>query len=121
MARQECDYYGGGYSTSEVLTGDTWIDGKPIYRRVYKTTWCTGTAGTSIVKTETVDLGATELIKLEGFISRADGWRTRLNSYQNATWFANYNITNKALYLQDGNLNQVNAGRPVFVIFEYTK
>lgn len=35
MARQECDYYGGGYSTSEVKTGDTWIDGRPIYRRVF--------------------------------------------------------------------------------------
>lgn len=25
---------GGTYSTSEVLTGETWIDGKPIYRKV---------------------------------------------------------------------------------------
>lgn len=39
MAEKQCNLLknGGGmskYSTSEVLTGDTWIDGKPIYLKV---------------------------------------------------------------------------------------
>ena len=31
-----CDYLNGGldYSTGEIKTGGTWIDGKPIYRKV---------------------------------------------------------------------------------------
>lgn len=42
MAEKQCNLIkmGGGmskYSTSEVLTGDTWIDGKPIYRKVIDT------------------------------------------------------------------------------------
>lgn len=32
-----CDYINkiNSYSTEETLTGETWIDGKPIYRRIY--------------------------------------------------------------------------------------
>ena len=29
---------GGGYSTDEVRTGETWIDGKPIYRKCVEIT-----------------------------------------------------------------------------------
>ena len=43
MAEKQCNLIKneGGmskYSTSEVLTGDTWIDGKPIYRKVIEAT-----------------------------------------------------------------------------------
>jgi hypothetical protein len=51
MAEKQCNLIknGGGmskYSTSEVLTGDTWIDGKPIYRKVCQKSFGTVTDGT---------------------------------------------------------------------------
>lgn len=36
------------YSTSEVLTGDTWIDGRPVYRKVVQATVNATTAGQTI-------------------------------------------------------------------------
>lgn len=35
------------YSTNEVLTGGTWIDGEPIYRKVYVST--TNASGSTII------------------------------------------------------------------------
>lgn len=36
--------FGGNYSTSEVNTGFTWIDGKPIYKRTFTGTHTTNTS-----------------------------------------------------------------------------
>jgi len=37
---------GKKYSTSEVKTGDVWIDGKPIYRKTFSTTTINSSTGT---------------------------------------------------------------------------
>lgn len=42
----------GDYSTSEVNTGYTWVDGKPIYKRVFAATFTTPAVGTRL----TIDL-----------------------------------------------------------------
>lgn len=42
--------WGITYSTTETLTGDKWIDGKPIYRRVYE---YTGKSGSESVYLDT--------------------------------------------------------------------
>lgn len=41
------------YSTSEQLTGDTWIDGKPIYRKIYQ--FSTGTVTAKSIKRVLLD------------------------------------------------------------------
>ena len=40
------------YSTDEVCTGGTWIDGKPIYRRVF---YAENAAGTGLTFADTID------------------------------------------------------------------
>lgn len=54
------------YSTSEVDTGDKWVDNKPIYRKSFS-----GTAGTSSTTLQSAE-GIT-IIKAEGFIYKTSG------------------------------------------------
>ena len=54
------------YSTEETLTGETWIDGKPIYRKVINTNSPSQTLTQQIVGT--LGSGLNELISLKGMI-----------------------------------------------------
>ena len=47
------------YSTSEKLTGDTWIDGKPIYRKIYQ--FSTGTVSAKSIKRVQLDANITNI------------------------------------------------------------
>ena len=55
-----------GYSIEEILTGETWIDGKPIYRKVVNTNSPSQTLTQQIVGT--LGNGLNELISLKGMI-----------------------------------------------------
>jgi len=53
------------YSTDEVETGMYWIDGKPIYRKVFKS------SGITTISNAFTNLG--EIISLTGVVYRTDG------------------------------------------------
>ena len=69
------------YSTTEVKTGDTWIDDKPIYRKVIQTTNVTFNGYTMLA----ID-NNTNLIKYEVYIRRNDN---RLDKYATGTTVEN--------------------------------
>ena len=73
------DYLKSGnvYSTSEKKIG-TWIDGKPIYRKVI-----TGTTPSNNSQITTINNGQ-EIINLYGFINSWSSNRIPINSYNNA-------------------------------------
>jgi len=53
------------YSENETFTGMYWIDGKPIYRKVFKS------SGTTTISNAFTNLG--EIISLTGVVYRTDG------------------------------------------------
>ena len=110
------------YSTDEVKTGDTWIDGKPIYRKVVTKT-LNGNAD------QTVDLGIAtvlrNLVKFEGYIYKSvQGYRPL-----NSTYFSSLNYAvqtfindNKILQIQAGSsARDILNGATLYLIIEYTK
>lgn len=113
-----CDYINdrNTYSTSEVDTGKTWIDSKPIYRKVISniTTPSTTNSWVSIGSVSNVDT----LINMYGFIIAGDGRKLSLNhtepSAEISTSFINGNIEMKIII-------DAWKSRPCYVILEYTK
>lgn len=63
------------FSTTEALTGDTWIDGKPIYRQTYSLTTAASGNNEQVFNT-TLGSAVTRIIKVEGGIqsSGLDYW-----------------------------------------------
>jgi hypothetical protein len=119
------------YSLDEIKTNDTWIDGKPIYRKVINAVTSSNNSDTTIDLSE---LNISECIKMDGYFVYGTQ-RTRINTIDdngiNASrrvYFAEFNtedggviyfslkeiMTNTSLvnYLQNMNLT---------VILEYTK
>lgn len=108
------------YSTSEVNTGKTWIDGKPIYRRVFDTaTPVNENAGTVATMNFVVD----NMIKLEGFIY--------LTSYKNIVpiqYLASENYSYIYIQYNSSTTNIVMAvknaeyyNKRILIVAEYTK
>jgi|LSPY01.1.fsa_nt_gi YD repeat-containing protein len=106
------------YDTSERLSGDTWIDGKPIYMKVIQATIPTAN------QTITIPHGIFTLgnpVKIEGMLKRASGdWLTVSFSYENTS---DYNV---GAWMSQNNLNcRVGANVAVpanlIVIIHYTK
>ena len=97
----------------EINTGAKWIDGKPIYRKVFysPTNWRSGTILGNIRNYDTV-------IKI-----------TSTSQYSNGNWFTNYNslgVENTAFVDLNGNVIVTMAGQfqnnlKALVIVEYTK
>ena len=109
------------YSTSEQRIG-TWIDGKPIYRKVIQTT------SPSVDDTNTNIYTITEnienAIRLDGYIhARNPNYRGNINCFITssdyiATWF----LTNSSGYPAYIRCRQHNRGNsPMRIIIEYTK
>ena len=101
------------YSTQEVKTGGTWIDGKPIYRRAFysSTNW---SSGATIGKIENIDV----VIRIHS-----------TSCTNNGNWFTDYNVPNlenTAFIQSDGSVVVARAGTfqnnlKSSVIIEYTK
>lgn len=121
--KQECVPGNGGgitYSTTETLTGDKWIDGKPIYRKVINFGTLPNNGG------KKVEHGITNLdkfIKIWGFCySPSDPYEAYPLPYLN-TDSLGYGAAlmmhhDKAIYIRDGyDLSRLMA----YVILEYTK
>lgn len=106
------------YSTEEVNTGKKWIDGKPIYRKVYTDTMGVGT------KTFTIP-NDINVISIDGVVTNSSGVKFPI-PYFISTPTGNYGLY---IYIQDTNLyclqydiNQsYYQGGTIIVILEYTK
>lgn len=82
------------YQADEVLTGDTWIDGKPIYRKIVEYTG--STTGINIVIDAALTLAyISTLIALKGSIKHASG-------HYNPNWYGGTNSLWEITFYTDG-------------------
>lgn len=99
------------YSTSEVKTGDVWIDGKPIYRKTYyDTTVRTGNTG-NFVLMALPDLD--NIVSTEGSVAVSNGAFISLPYSTSSTTYVDlYTNTSKELaltYAFSGGLTRITA------------
>lgn len=103
------------YSTTEKVCG-TWIDGKPIYRKVLVTTW--GDRDSSSQNISVSNLNIDTMVNMTGKVSYSNGWHA-LGGYANANFYSliqyNYREYNVQLYGK----GYTNAN--IVLIIEYTK
>ena len=111
-----CNYINSlnDYSTSETRIG-TWIDGKPLYRKVYKIT-----SGLSTRTEYTLDLASLNidlLIRLDGFEHSNAFKHIPMNFYNNGDYnYMFYGFShNKVYYKFNWDASEV------YFILEYTK
>lgn len=101
------------YSTDEIDTGQTWIDGKKIYRKVYN---LGGYSATSMTQIDATDLNVDSVIDMRALLD-VNGQHSIIssNSYSNNCNLG-YNISTKKWYVNTGATTIWNA-----LIVEYTK
>lgn len=108
------DVVGKVYSTQETLTHDTWIDGKPIYRKVL-----TGTTPNSAASTDWVTLDSIQnvdtIIGMNGVINNMYIVPTSISGSEVAIAFVQGDIR-----LRYQSINSFK-NMPIIVIVEYTK
>lgn len=103
------------YSTEEQVIG-TWIDGKPIYRKVINST-CPSELSTW--KTLSSNLNADEILSYTGYIEFSTSEHKLLaNGTPQFTYFQLNKTSNE---LQIATLDNGFFGKPITVIIEYTK
>lgn len=114
------------YSTEETNTGRTWIDGKPIYRKVFTTTLPTITNNYVGYTSVYIDISSTnceQVISWDGTISQAGGtafWNLDwYNSAVSASSITNIDMVNKQIRVRE-NSDWLSEGT-VIIILEYTK
>ncbi len=97
------------YSTSEVKTNKKWIDAKPIYRKVFISTW--GNINVSELNIDT-------MIDTRGMVSYTNGWHP-LNAYANANFnsLVQYSTKEKNIQFYGNGYNN----SQIILILEYTK
>ena len=76
-------YYTDTYSTTETKTNKVWIDGKPIYRKVY--TGTTGSSGSVIIDSNINKNNA--LINCGGYVENSSGNKTNIGAYLNSDYY----------------------------------
>jgi len=107
------------YSTDETVVG-TWIDGKPLYRKVI----ITNLSDTVNVETRTnFNSNIRDIIKIDGYIRLSDSSNVPLNFYVSST---EYIVTYSDFTSGNGRIRTVNnsskyTGKEVKYIVEYTK
>ena len=102
------------YSTNEIAVGK-WIDGKVIYRKVYKIT--SGISANVELTLNVSSLNINRLIKLEGFTYSSEFGHINLNFFNGDHNHMFYNMNNdkKVHYQYHWNTSEV------YIILEYTK
>lgn len=91
------------YSTTEQDTGKTWIDGKPIYRKVItKDVVVTSASQTSYVIADISSLNIDSLVNLHGTVQDASGFMTKVpyvygTAQQANVYIASNNLTTAIL------------------------
>lgn len=109
------------YSTEEVLTGDTWIDGKPIYRYIVSGPFTRTGTETTI---GTVPEGIETAISVNSTITLSDGTFRSLAFVAAGSSLANWAgaiYVNAAREIRVETGSQYSSATSVTVIFEYTK
>ena len=111
------------YSTSESKTGEIWIDGKPIYRKVFVGNWTSNTSGwTNLVKGNISNCDT--VISIKGLIKNPrNGDNIPIPSYENTNYFANimYNQSDDYIicFLNGWTYNEFKM--TYIIVLEYTK
>lgn len=101
------------YSTSEINTGKTWIDGKPIYRKTFTFTNQTFTSGVCNIGYYTsLKIGPNNFIRAYGVVAFGNTWITSISSvYASAM----------AFWVRHEMADQNTSNTDIIVTFEYTK
>jgi hypothetical protein len=102
------------YSTLETRIG-TWIDGKPIYRRVIETTIPNATG--KWLPAERVD-NVDKVIRLDTFVERAD---LTFPGNFGTHFYVGYLLKESSIGVYIGSNQADYIGRPFYAIIEYTK
>ena len=113
--------YGGihgvtNYSTDEVKTGGTWVDGKPIYRMIVT---ASGSLATGAVITSQSFAGVDTVISLSGVLVRSDGVRMAIPTFSGENYFVSCEIdASGTMKLYKGTSITTSY---IIVVVEYTK
>lgn len=99
------------YSTSEKFTGEYWIDGKPIYKKVF-----TGTTVAGDTSVNMSSLNIRQLVNITGVIGQNDEYKPINFTYDNYKISTRY--SNGTMYI---NASNVYANLTFYLIVEYTK
>lgn len=105
------------FSESVTKTGETWIDGKPIYRKITKFTTGSGTPGSTLVSLGTPDRET--IVDIQLWVRDQYDSFLHLNYYVDNTFYINYYVTSSGanIYHVGASL----ASRPGVMIIYYTK
>ena len=104
------------FSTTETKIG-TWINGKPIYRKVFSFTTPTGNVDITIPTGVSMD----RIISVYGGIAEASGGLTPIPDaidWDGTVFATSFRVSNSTIYYR-GNASYGN--KPAFAIIEYTK
>lgn len=114
------------FSTEEVKTNKVWIDGKPIYRKVFETTFPTIThdySSYSATRIDVSNLNIDTVVDLDGIITETNGtnfWT--LNFYNHLAGASVVSaVTNEATTLAFTTNSMWLSTAPITAILEYTK
>ena len=106
------------YSTTEMLTGGKWIDGKPIYRKVVENNTVSASSWQVLISSgfESVDT----MVKICGILYTNDDFIIPLPwAETNYAICVRYKTTDKKIYIKME--STVFYNRPYKLVFEYTK
>ena len=109
------------YSTDEVKTGATWIDGKPIYRRVFKVTNKSLSNGTLVQRFAKSNFDA--IVSIYAFLQGSDGGHipfTRVGSGGKGSSIE-YSSANNGFIFIGSDTWSAQSSRWLMIIAEYTK
>lgn len=102
------------YSTEETRIG-TWIDGKPLYRKVFLTSIPDKSGLSNLATLENIS----DVVELIGIITTKTGYTIQI-SYCQGDQYASLMLTDKNFLTINCNIVSL-LGQPLTVIFEYTK
>lgn len=114
------DYINNTYSTDEMKTGETWIDGKPIYRKTFVFTGITATSASLSFSSS----NASETIMVDNshsYVSTSSNYSLPINMYNSSTdYIRTYtNNKNKKLFVEFGSVYTMS--KNIYVTLRYTK
>lgn len=109
------------YSYAETKTGATWVDGKPIYRRVFKVTNKSLSNGTMVQSFARSSFG--EITRIYAYLCGSDGGHipfTRVGSGGKGSSIE-YSSANKGFIFIGSDTWSAQSSRWLMIIAEYTK
>lgn len=115
LLAQQMEGLGGGitFVTTEIDTGNTWIDGKPIYRQVFTGSATTSSGGVIVGEIDNLDVP----IRIYGSLHRSSGAICPVNYWNASNNQCNTLIDNSG----EGVLVRSSHAGSVVVVVEYTK